>query len=312
MNVYSSSDSGAPTLPNTANALNALLYACLVTGYGSKAGAGWTRPYTGTNLAVFRQGTGGNGRYLRVFDGSLQADNVRRVNVRGYEAMTAVSTGTGPFPTTGQISGNGANFPYFSPSTAGSTSNWILFASSSFFMLLVDIISPTNYWEMMGFGSFFSFKSGDTFNDVLMASPGSVGGWQGYVTGPGPTAGTYGVWVARNDTGVAGAKESHLVSVTGTSLSGLGQGSPSFPYPDRVTNGLLQAQPTLWCDGYRRGRIPGLWETFHVPGDLGGNGTTWSGVTGPLAGKSFRLFTGLSPSYVGIANPTIETSDTWS
>jgi hypothetical protein len=67
---------------------------------------GWTRPYSGTNLGAYRQGgSASHKRYLRVYDGSTTADS--SYYVRAYEAMTAISTGTGPFPTTAQSAGNG-------------------------------------------------------------------------------------------------------------------------------------------------------------------------------------------------------------
>ena len=74
LTIYRSSDAGAPSLTGAAGSLIALLDACLRTGYGTKAGAGWTKPFTGTNIAAFRQGAGGNGRYLRVWNARTSAD----------------------------------------------------------------------------------------------------------------------------------------------------------------------------------------------------------------------------------------------
>ena len=55
---------------------------------------GWTKAFSGTNLAAYRQGSG-NLMYFRVDDtGTYDA------KVRGYEVMTGISTGTGEFPTT--------------------------------------------------------------------------------------------------------------------------------------------------------------------------------------------------------------------
>ena len=84
MTIYKSTDPSAPALPSVNGSMINVLYQCLVTGYGSKAGAGWTRPFTGTNLAAFKQGAGGNNRYLRVFDGGFSTGNslLRRINSR--------------------------------------------------------------------------------------------------------------------------------------------------------------------------------------------------------------------------------------
>ncbi|MGE3907973.1 MAG: hypothetical protein AB7K36_01385, partial [Chloroflexota bacterium] len=52
--IYRSTDSGAPVLTGQAGSLLNLLDKCLVDGYGSKAAAGWSRPYTGTNKTAYR------------------------------------------------------------------------------------------------------------------------------------------------------------------------------------------------------------------------------------------------------------------
>ena len=54
--LYTSADAGAPALDGTAGSLQALLYACLVTGYGAKLAAGWSRPWLelSGNIAVFK------------------------------------------------------------------------------------------------------------------------------------------------------------------------------------------------------------------------------------------------------------------
>lgn len=106
MRVYRSSDASAPALRgNTPGDLINVLDKCLVTGYGSLAGAGWTKPFTGTNLAVFRQGAGSNGMYLRVDDTSSAAGS-RSARVVGYEVMSDVNNGTPQsFPTAVQYSG---------------------------------------------------------------------------------------------------------------------------------------------------------------------------------------------------------------
>ena len=103
--VYRSTDASAPVLSNANGSLIAVMRACLVDGYGSKAAAGWTAPYTGTNLIAFKEGAGGNNRFLRVFDGGADTSTSRVIKVRAYENMTAISTGTGLFPTSAQVNG---------------------------------------------------------------------------------------------------------------------------------------------------------------------------------------------------------------
>lgn len=67
------------------------------------APAGWEKVFVGTNKAVYRStDVAGERLYLRVDDG-----NNLFARVRGFEAMSDVDTGTGPFPLDTMISGGG-------------------------------------------------------------------------------------------------------------------------------------------------------------------------------------------------------------
>lgn len=66
----------------------------------------WSKVYAGTNKAVYRSThVQSNGHYLRIDD-----TGTTTARVRGYESMTDVDTGTGPFPTDAQMSGGGYLF----------------------------------------------------------------------------------------------------------------------------------------------------------------------------------------------------------
>lgn len=310
MIVYSSTDTSAPALGNSNGSLIAVLKACLVDGYGSKAAAGWTRPYTGTNLAAFKQGAGGNNRLLRVFDGGNDSMGFRRIAVRAYEAMTAISTGTGPFPTTTMISGNGPNFAYRSGSSASSALPWKVYANSKFFHLLVDSYPevPGSQMAYMAFGRFVSYLGGDTYDDVLIASPqGDLGAWTGNA------GGNPEIWVARSDTGASGAKVATPICAERGVGEGVGTESTRHTYPDRVRTALVQARVGLLVDGQVRGHVPGLWDVLPGGASIGGGGTVWSGAAGSsLAGRSFELYGPLQNHIFGTAGyAAVETSDTW-
>lgn len=63
----------------------------------------WSKVYAATNKAVFRSThVQSAGHYLRIDD-----TGTTTARVRGYESMTDVDTGTGPFPTDAQLSGGG-------------------------------------------------------------------------------------------------------------------------------------------------------------------------------------------------------------
>src|SRR5574337_410841 len=65
------------------------------------ASAGWEKKYSGTNLAAYRSlAPDATGCLLRVDD--TGANSARVV---GYESMTSITTGSGPFPTDTQFGG---------------------------------------------------------------------------------------------------------------------------------------------------------------------------------------------------------------
>jgi hypothetical protein len=103
--VYRHDDASAPVLDGTVSSLIDLLDACLVTGYGAKSAAGWTKPYTGTNKAVFRNSAvSGTGYHFRLLDDGVLSSNAGRdCEIRGYQTMSDVDTGSFPAPTVAQL-----------------------------------------------------------------------------------------------------------------------------------------------------------------------------------------------------------------
>ena len=310
LTVYRSSDTGAPAVGETAGSLILLIDACLRTGYGSKAGAGWTKPYTATNIAVFKQGAGGNNRFLRVWDAraGLDGNNLRSALIRGYEAMTAVSTGTNPFPTTGQVATNGLYVGY--RASGQTTQNWILRATSSWFDLVIDTLpdnftpgtSTTRNCGYMAFGNFPSFKAGDTYNEYIAGGRADTTPCAMFTVDYAPE-----VFVTRSDTGGVGSVQANFHRTAYTDENNVGAGTPAmYPYPNRPDSALLMQPYGIYAGGYPRGTAPGMWGALHGGAALGGADMTFSGQ-GALAGKSFVV--GCLGS--GVAWPILETSDTF-
>ena len=82
------SDTGAPTLNNTAGSLIAVLDFCLPQ-------RGWVKEFTGTNKAVYRAGTG-NRKFYRVLDDNSSGYGSHYfASITGYDSMTDVDTGAG-------------------------------------------------------------------------------------------------------------------------------------------------------------------------------------------------------------------------
>lgn len=309
LTVYRSTDAGAPTLTYAAGSLISVLDACLRTGYGSKAGAGWTKPYTGTNIAVFKQGAGGNNRFLRVWNARTGDDPntyCMSANARGYENMTAVSTGTNPFPTTAQSGSNGlmirvaASGPNYTPS-------WIVRATSSWFSIDINtgryerVPGVAQYDDTFSFGSFPSLKSGDTYNDFIYGGPNteySRGMYADHTTTMG--------YLSRSDLGTVGARPMSITPCFPGYEPTMGSGSThSMAYPNRADSSAFLSQYVIVDSGQVRGTLPGVWTSPHGLAPIGW-GNTFGGA-GSLAGRSFEILA------VGTSSDgfIIETSDTF-
>lgn len=149
---------GAPPLRNTAGSFIAILDWALV-GKG-----GWEKVFTGTNIAAYRA-TEGNRHYLRVDD-----SQTRHVRLRGYRAMTAISTGTNVFPATAQITsvnnwgvmkgGNATNHRYWGVRT-------------NRYVIIVLETEPYAegaflYRNIFAFGEVPSYAESDSHNTILL------------------------------------------------------------------------------------------------------------------------------------------------
>lgn len=163
--LYSSSDVGAPVLTGEVGTLISVLDACLVTGYGAKAGAGWTKPFSTTNKAVFRQSTSGHsGFYFRFDDAGSGTGGASECFLRAYQTMSDVDTGTLPFPTVAQLS---TGFVIKKTLASNSTArDWVVVADGgTFYLMCTQANSATiNTGELYAFGSITSFVTGDTKN----------------------------------------------------------------------------------------------------------------------------------------------------
>lgn len=142
------------------------------------APAGWNKVYTGTNLAVYKSADSqSHGQFLRVNDTGTTV-----ARVIGYENMTAVSTGTGLFPTAAQLSGG---FYWGKSHTAGATDvPWSLAADSRAFYLNPAAMFSTGGADYKGGGAYFfgdlipQSRSGDAFATLLTGSPNSS--WESF------------------------------------------------------------------------------------------------------------------------------------
>ena len=336
--VFKSSDAGAPPLRgNTPGDLLAVLEACLVTGFGSKAAAGWTKPFSTASVAVFKQGIGSNGMHMRVDDSMLQtAANARAARIVGYENMSDINTGTpSAFPSTSQLSGGLWWYTMNTGSEAWGARDvarpWMVLADESFLWLYIGstvasgaALNSTDYRELYFFGDINAYGSADVFATVLSGatvSSGSSSSTYGYNFGGSsvfPMAGgtssvgnlSPGFFIARKSDGVttsasAGHHADYVKSggnwwVPSSAAYGL-----SFP---NSSDGAMVVSPVYVHDpasssAVLRGVLPGIWCPCHRLQSMN-TGDEFDGQ-GALAGKRLMVL-----NIIG-AVVFIEISDTW-
>lgn len=301
---YSSNDAGAPVMSgNAAGQIIAILDACLVNGYGAKAAAGWSKPFSGANIAAYRSGLGSNQMYLRVDDTASGSNRAARV--AGFETMTDINTGTGQFPTAAGVPGGLYWISSYSTETA--VRGWLVVASEKFFHLFIDA-SPANtdYKTWFYFGDINSYKPGDAYGTVLRGQTSTTVNATSIFDSNTSYSSVTTQYMARKYDQTGGSIVTGRFTDT-SKLSGLSYfGQQGLPYPHGPDGGLWLAP--IWVGegnsslGCVRGTIPGAWAPLHaMPLN---SFDTFTG-TGELAGKSFVAIR--SSSY-GVF---LETSDTW-
>lgn len=169
---YQSTDASAPVLSGTVGSLIAVLDACLVNGYGSKAAAGWTKAFSGTNTAAYRMSAvDGTGFYLNVDDSGPGGGGAREARMTGFETMSAIATGTGQFPLFSQLGiGIGATVMRKSVTADSTARKWYVLADDTYFVILPETGDFTNPIMTMpfSFGDIFSYRTNDLYRCFMI------------------------------------------------------------------------------------------------------------------------------------------------
>ena len=213
----------------------------------SMAPAGWTKPFSGTNLAVYKPAAGSNGMYMRVDNTNVATSFPPTITC--YENMTGVSSGTNLWATV-----------YFNQQTyAGATGSYTIVASGSIVYLFTVDHSAYNF---CAFGDIKSSKPSDAYGTICFGGAAnnlsSNEGW--YVSGSGLVT-RDGHFLARAHTqavgGIACGKETIFYSG-----SYLGVGNYAYPSP---IDGKIHMCPISITEGSAgiRGVLPGLWASLH-------------------------------------------------
>ena len=226
------------------------------------APAGFAKEFAGTNLAAYRAISPESTRMF------LRVDDTGTTNARvvGYEDMSDVNTGVGPFPSAPQLSGGGW-WPKANAANA-TARGWTLVADSKGFYLHLHTSSGTQGLSgcIWAFGDFASFKSGDAYactlqcspNDVATASSSNTSATE-YCSSSSPVQGAY---LPRSFTTLGGSvAATHAASeYMANGVSGVSAAPAAPSYPNGPDNGLvLSPKLILEPSVCRRGRYRGFY-----------------------------------------------------
>lgn len=235
---------------------------------------GWTKPFTGTNLAVYRAPEG-NRYFLRIDD-----TNAQYMTVRMFETMYDVNTGTG-----------GSSTVYWrKSSTSDSTARaWFVVGGDRGFYFTSGwnaSYAITHY--VHGFGDFVSYKENDLYNTILIGSNATSISYFGMNQGfsylnnlPGEFSETaYGQYIMRNFTGLVNtpnfckfaAVQAGYISSWIDNYSTRSQMGFNFCwFPNLATNGVTLKPMDLAEETYGgfitvRGIVPGAYTSCETTG----------------------------------------------
>lgn len=250
---------GSPITPATGASMTAKV-----------APLGWSEVFSATGKSVFRSNeVTGSRLFLRVDDtGALTTDSYRSALIRGYESMTDVDTGTGPFPTVAQH----ANGLYLTKSKALDNvgRNWIVIGDGFEFFLLMahGYSSTTDYiFTMYHFGDPAPELASDPFGCLIVGVTSSL--YNAYPDNtPSNIASNWGYqnghFMARSYTQAGGSiqvgKQGNYVAGTGT----IGRGY--IPYPAPLNNGIYHSPVTVHeaSGNVIRATLKGILQPLHT------------------------------------------------
>lgn len=224
----------------------------------------WEKAFSGTNKAAYRStDVTGTRFFLRIDD-----TGTTTCRVRGYETMSDIDTGTGPFPTDAQISGGA----YWHKSGAASAAAVpYVFAADN--RAIRHAISPGGYSNasftssvVRGFGDERDLApGGDGYCCTISASnttSTSSGGYGAYSSQQNGSQGTY---FARGFTGLGGSALARCFPYVGIETANSGADNTIGKFPSVVDGELKFSRRflTLSISDYTpRADIAGL---LHVP-----------------------------------------------
>ena len=238
--LYKSSDYRAQQLTNQKHSLNAVLKACLVSGYGNKPAAGWTLEYedTDNDICVFRSQTA----FLYSAFGSNGWQNIK--------ACEAFTNGDCANPT--PI----ARIRY---DVGNDTIPYAIVADDRSFYIKIDSGNERVINQAYFFGDFVSLLPGDLYNFATTGIKDNFTPVGAYNSGE--------MYLLKN---AEGTSATVAVSATKNNIGTndwFGNVDSAVNYP---FNGAVFREKPFFCEsgGIPRGKLPGLTVFGHKGTDL--------------------------------------------
>lgn len=269
---YESTDASAPTLTGENGSLIAVLDAVLVDGYGSKAGAGWSKAYSATNKAVYQSA---RGRVLHVMDDGSRIDS-------RFARISGAASATGPeLSDLVDVHPSGSNIASWAKSfTATSAARpWKILATANQVLILVSTRNQGDdpVWTPYFAGYLINSIAGDTGAFIVSGYYSTANAGTSdvsftallyfyYNNSVSATSGAPTGIAVSSDGSSSAINAGYLVlppeGITGTFASLSGAETSNVEYPSK-SQGSLGASPIyvfeIQAVNNLRGQIPGLY-----------------------------------------------------
>jgi len=247
------------------------------------APAGWTKAFSGTNLAAYKSANvQASGALLRVDD-----TTTTYAAVRGYEAMTSIDVGSGMFPLVSQVASS-----VWPKSDASTARTWWIIANDRFIYLWVcPLASVPTLAVIVGAGDAVSRKRMDAYRFCLfsLTSTSAIAPASAYQYQPiASAAGSFAVACAARSYSGIGAPS--ILGKTWLDAGGgySGYGAKLFPNPS--DNGVLLTDPLLTEGAAYRGGLPGVFSSPQMIGSGIYDGQIINGLVGYLGDLIYKTW----------------------
>ncbi|RYE43847.1 MAG: hypothetical protein EOP24_26770 [Hyphomicrobiales bacterium] len=281
------------------------------------AAAGWQELFAGqlANVIALKPSVvEATGCVLRVDD-----TGTTTARVLGYESMSDISSGVGPFPTAAQ-SATGLHWPKSSAASAAARA-WRCIASDRSLLVWFAPSAGATHGCLFGFGDLSSYRSGDAYGCAIFGGSGAdvasagapVGGDLGF--GHASAPGSPDAYLARASTALGGAIAAKKVAAHNVTAgySGTAAYNPNgYTYPSPVDFGLRLAPAEVAAANAIRGRLAGVHHTAQVLGDAFSTGDVIQGEAA-FAGRALMALRVGAPSVALAAAGTVfvDTTGPW-